>query len=93
MKLNDEARLLLRLRHLRMLRGYTRDAQIVVAPNDLLAVISYLNAHGAGEGEAVSSGGTSDTGGSTAEVHGGETPDDIVMLLAMDAAAQGQKKR
>jgi hypothetical protein len=37
MKLNDEARLLLRLGHLRTLRWYAQDAQIVLALNDFIA--------------------------------------------------------
>jgi hypothetical protein len=37
MKLNDEARLLLRLGHLRTLRCYAQDAQIVLALNDFIA--------------------------------------------------------
>jgi len=37
MKLNDEARLLLRLGHLRTLPCYTQDAQIVGTLNDYIA--------------------------------------------------------
>jgi hypothetical protein len=36
MKLNEEDRLLLRLGHLRTLRGFTQDAQISVALNDFI---------------------------------------------------------
>jgi hypothetical protein len=37
MKLNEEARLLLRLGHLRTLRCYTHDVQVVFALNEFIA--------------------------------------------------------
>jgi hypothetical protein len=64
------------------------DGDGMISPSDSVDVLSFLNAHGAEKGEGPASG-ESGVGGGAAP----SNADAVMMLLAMDAAAQPQKKR